>query len=117
MSVDASEFKNALKLWASGVTVVTAQSEEHDDGGNQPNSMGGIRDQVLKVSPEKRLVARQAGKKQYGSTAQKCRDIDPIQGLKPVHISHSVLAALGTHGVEGIDAKGRGTHGFKPATN
>ena len=27
MTVDASEFKNALKLWASGVTVVTAQSE------------------------------------------------------------------------------------------
>lgn len=28
MSVDASQFKNALKLWASGVTVVTAQSEQ-----------------------------------------------------------------------------------------
>ncbi len=27
MSIDASQFKNALKLWASGVTVVTAQSE------------------------------------------------------------------------------------------
>lgn len=27
MSVDANEFKGALKLWASGVTVVTAQSE------------------------------------------------------------------------------------------
>lgn len=27
MTVDANEFKNALKLWASGVTVVTAQSE------------------------------------------------------------------------------------------
>ena len=27
MSVDASQFKNALKLWASGVTVVTAHSE------------------------------------------------------------------------------------------
>lgn len=26
MSVDANQFKNALKLWASGVTVVTAQS-------------------------------------------------------------------------------------------
>jgi flavin reductase (DIM6/NTAB) family NADH-FMN oxidoreductase RutF len=26
MTVDASEFKNALKRWASGVTVVTAQS-------------------------------------------------------------------------------------------
>lgn len=26
MSVDASQFKNALKLWASGVTVVTTQS-------------------------------------------------------------------------------------------
>ena len=27
MSVDANQFKNALKLWASGVTVVTACSE------------------------------------------------------------------------------------------
>lgn len=27
MTVDASEFKSALSLWASGVTVVTAQSE------------------------------------------------------------------------------------------
>ena len=27
MSVDASQFKNALKLWASGVTVVTAHSD------------------------------------------------------------------------------------------
>lgn len=27
MTVDANEFKNALKLWASGVTVVTTQSE------------------------------------------------------------------------------------------
>lgn len=28
MTIDASQFKNALKLWASGVTVVTAQSEQ-----------------------------------------------------------------------------------------
>lgn len=27
MSIDANQFKNALKLWASGVTVVTANSE------------------------------------------------------------------------------------------
>lgn len=27
MSVDANQFKNALKLWASGVTVVTAHSD------------------------------------------------------------------------------------------
>lgn len=27
MSVDASQFKNALKLWASGITVVTAHSD------------------------------------------------------------------------------------------
>ncbi|MGR8931819.1 MAG: flavin reductase family protein [Gammaproteobacteria bacterium] len=27
MTIDANQFKNALKLWASGVTVVTAQSE------------------------------------------------------------------------------------------
>ena len=32
MSVDASQFKNALKLWASGVTVVTAQSEQGPKG-------------------------------------------------------------------------------------
>jgi hypothetical protein len=28
-----------------------------------------------------------------------------------------VLAALRTHGVEGIDAKGLRTHNFQPATN
>jgi len=32
MSVAASEFKNALKLWASGVTVVTVQSEQGPKG-------------------------------------------------------------------------------------
>jgi hypothetical protein len=78
--------------------------------------MRGVRDHVLQVSAEKGLVARQPGEEQNGSTAEKCRDIDPIEGLEPVHICHSVLAALGTHGVEGIDAKGLRTHGVKPAT-
>jgi len=32
MSVDANEFKNALKLWASGVTVVTAMSAQGPRG-------------------------------------------------------------------------------------
>lgn len=42
MSVDASEFKNALKLWASGVTVVTAQSEEHGLKGMTATSFSSV---------------------------------------------------------------------------
>jgi hypothetical protein len=95
----------------------TAQAKEHDDGSHEANGVRGIGDHILKIRPEQRLVARQPREDQNGPATQKSRDIDPIQSLKPVHISHSVLAALGTHGVEGIDAKGRGTHGFKPATN
>ncbi len=95
----------------------TAQPKKHDDGGNEANGMRGIGDHVLQVRPEQRLVARQPREEQNGPAAKKSRDIDPIQGLKPVHIGHAMLAAFGTHGVEGIDAKGLGTHGFKPATN
>ena len=79
--------------------------------------MGGVGDHILQVRPEQWFVSRQPGEEQNGPTAEKCRDIDPIQGLKPVHISHSVPAALGTHGMEGIDAEGLGTHEVKPATN
>lgn len=32
MSVDANQFKNGLKLWASGVTVVTTKSEQGPKG-------------------------------------------------------------------------------------
>ena len=95
----------------------TAQAKEHDDGSHEANGVWGVGDHILKVRPEQRLVAREPREEQNGPATQKSRDIDPVQSLKPVHISHSVLAALGTHGVEGIDAKGRGTHGFKPATN
>ena len=78
--------------------------------------MGGVGDHVLQVGAEQWLVARQPREEQNGPTAEKSRDIDPVQGLEPVHIGHSVLAALGTHGVEGIDAKGLRTHEVKPAT-
>jgi flavin reductase (DIM6/NTAB) family NADH-FMN oxidoreductase RutF len=33
MSVDSTQFKNVMKLWASGVTVVTAYSEQHGPRG------------------------------------------------------------------------------------
>ena len=78
--------------------------------------MGGVGDHILKIRPEKWLVARQPGEKQNGPAAQKSRDIDSVQGLEPVLIGHSMLAALRTHGVEGIDAKGLRTHESKPAT-
>lgn len=42
MSVDASQFKNALKLWASGVTVVTAQSVEQGPKGMTATSFSSV---------------------------------------------------------------------------
>ena len=42
MSVDASQFKNALKLWASGVTVVTAQSAEQGPRGMTATSFSSV---------------------------------------------------------------------------
>lgn len=42
MSVDASQFKNALKLWASGVTVVTAQSENQGLKGMTATSFSSV---------------------------------------------------------------------------
>lgn len=42
MSVDASQFKNALKLWASGVTVVTAQSEQQGPKGMTATSFSSV---------------------------------------------------------------------------
>ncbi len=42
MSVDAGEFKNALKLWASGVTVVTAQSESQGLKGMTATSFSSV---------------------------------------------------------------------------
>lgn len=51
MSVDASQFKNALKLWASGVTVVTAQSAQ--DG---PKGMTATSFTSVSVEPPQILV-------------------------------------------------------------
>ena len=42
MSVDASQFKSALKLWASGVTVVTAQSAEQGPRGMTATSFSSV---------------------------------------------------------------------------
>lgn len=42
MSVNASEFKNALKLWASGVTVVTSQSQQHGPKGMTATSFSSV---------------------------------------------------------------------------
>ncbi len=42
MSVDANQFKSALKLWASGVTVVTAQSEQQGPKGMTATSFSSV---------------------------------------------------------------------------
>jgi flavin reductase (DIM6/NTAB) family NADH-FMN oxidoreductase RutF len=42
MSVDASQFKHALKLWASGVTVVTTQSAEQGPKGMTATSFSSV---------------------------------------------------------------------------
>lgn len=42
MSVDANQFKSALKLWASGVTVVTAQSEKQGMKGMTATSFSSV---------------------------------------------------------------------------
>ncbi|QPK61761.1 flavin reductase family protein [Methylomonas sp. LL1] len=42
MSVDAIQFKNALKLWASGVTVVTAQSADQGAKGMTATSFSSV---------------------------------------------------------------------------
>ncbi len=42
MSVDASQFKHALKLWASGVTVVTAQAAEQGPRGMTATSFSSV---------------------------------------------------------------------------
>jgi flavin reductase (DIM6/NTAB) family NADH-FMN oxidoreductase RutF len=42
MSVNANDFKNALKLWASGVTVVTAQSAQEGPKGMTATSFASV---------------------------------------------------------------------------
>ena len=42
MSVDADQFKSALKLWASGVTVVTTQSEQQGPKGMTATSFSSV---------------------------------------------------------------------------
>ncbi|WP_347986262.1 flavin reductase family protein [Methylomonas sp. AM2-LC] len=42
MSVNANDFKNALKLWASGVTVVTAQSAQQGPKGMTATSFSSV---------------------------------------------------------------------------
>ncbi|MEI8572761.1 flavin reductase [Methylomonas sp. LW13] len=51
MSVEAKEFKNALKLWASGVTVVTTQGRD-----NQPRGMTATAFSSVSVEPPQILV-------------------------------------------------------------
>ena len=51
MSVDANQFKNALKLWASGVTVVTASS-----GAEGPKGMTVTAFSSVSVDPPQVLV-------------------------------------------------------------
>ena len=42
MSVDEQDFKNALRLWASGVTVVTAKTEAHGLKGMTATSFSSV---------------------------------------------------------------------------
>jgi flavin reductase (DIM6/NTAB) family NADH-FMN oxidoreductase RutF len=42
MSVDEQEFKNALKLWASGVTVVTSKTQKHGVKGMTATSFSSV---------------------------------------------------------------------------
>ncbi len=42
MAVNEQEFKNALKLWASGVTVVTSQTEQHGIKGMTATSFSSV---------------------------------------------------------------------------
>ncbi|WP_026601257.1 flavin reductase family protein [Methylomonas sp. 11b] len=51
MSVEAKEFKNALKLWASGVTVVTTQGRD-----NQPRGMTATAFSSVSLDPPQILV-------------------------------------------------------------
>lgn len=51
MSVEAQQFKNALKLWASGVTVVTTQTSE-----NEPRGMTATAFSSVSVDPPQILV-------------------------------------------------------------
>lgn len=51
MSVEATQFKNALKLWASGVTVVTTQGRD-----NQPRGMTATAFSSVSLDPPQILV-------------------------------------------------------------
>ncbi|MCQ8117039.1 flavin reductase family protein [Methylomonas rosea] len=51
MSVEAKQFKNALKLWASGVTVVTTQGRD-----NQPRGMTATAFSSVSLEPPQILV-------------------------------------------------------------
>lgn len=51
MGVEAKQFKGALKLWASGVTVVTTQSRE-----NQPKGMTATAFSSVSLDPPQILV-------------------------------------------------------------
>lgn len=51
MSVEAKQFKNALKLWASGVTVVTTQGRD-----NQPRGMTATAFSSVSLDPPQILV-------------------------------------------------------------
>ncbi|NOV28711.1 flavin reductase family protein [Methylomonas sp. ZR1] len=51
MSVEAKEFKNALKLWASGVTVVTTQGRD-----SQPRGMTATAFSSVSLEPPQILV-------------------------------------------------------------
>ena len=69
--------------------------------------MGGVCVDVDDLGRGEGGISDQAGEEDDGSATQKCRQIDPIEGFKPVHVLNSVLPTVGSHGVEGINTNGR----------
>ena len=62
---------------------------------------------VHEVICGERGVPYKARKKENGPQTEEGSQINPIQGFKPVHILHAVLASVRTHRPEGVNADGR----------
>ena len=69
--------------------------------------MRGMGMDVHQVSAGECGVAHEARKEENGPQTQESRQIDPIEGFKPVHILYAVLASVRTHRPEGVDTDGR----------
>ena len=95
-------------LHGERATIGTAtKPNKYGQGCDQTQNMRGVGVDVHHVRRGEIGVSDQPGEEENGPTAQKCGQIDPIQGFKPVHFLDPVLAAVGAHGVEGVNANGR----------